>query len=233
MAAQKNWLPDDAVKKCVGCKKSFTFSRRKHHCRACGRLFCGDCSNKKVELPHMNLKGEQRACDYCFKVETKRLYWNTKGIPILQQGAIMSIIGRFTSDSRIIKLSDNHQTIEILDPNSKKLKDSFSLKSMDTIVSGKTTNNLKKSKNALSSQCFACVGSKTYEFEAGDKKTKQEWVKALEAILFVNKQVDPSELGKQAQDEYMANQYDKAKMKQFQKNQKKRDDIRKKYNLDK
>ena len=181
----------------------------------------------------MNLKGEQRVCDYCYNIETKRLYWNTKAVPILKQGAIMSLIGRFSSDSRMIKLSDNQQIIEILDPNNKKLKDSFSLKSIDTIVSGKTTNNLKKSKNALSTQCFAIVGNKTYEFEAGDKKTREQWVKGLNAILFINKQVDPKELGKQAQDQYMANQYDKAKMKQFQKNQKKRDDIRKKYNLDK
>ena len=57
----------------------------------------------------------------------------------MQKGAVMSVVGRFSSDSRMIKLSDNQQTIEILDPNSKKLKDSFSLKSMDTIVSGKTT----------------------------------------------------------------------------------------------
>ena len=144
----------------------------------------------------------------------------------------MNIVGRFSSDSRMIKLSDNQQTIEILDVNSKKLKDSFSLKSIDTIASGKTTNNLKKSK-AISTACFAIIGNKAYEFEAADKKTRDIWVKALQAIVFVNKQVDPKELGKQAQDQYMANQYDKAKMKQFQKNQKKRDAIRQKYKLDK
>ena len=60
MAAQRNWLPDDASKGCVGCSKAFSFSRRKHHCRACGRLFCNGCSDKKVELPHMGLKGPQR-----------------------------------------------------------------------------------------------------------------------------------------------------------------------------
>eukprot|EP00483_Globobulimina_turgida_P009630 UN09649 len=58
------------------------------------------------------------------------------------------------------------------------------------------------------------------------------WKNALEAILFVNKQVDPKEIGQQAQDQYRATQYDKAKTKQFAKNQKKRDDIRKKYTLD-
>ena len=72
----------------------------------------------------MNLKGQQRVCDYCYKIETKRLYWNSK-VPLLQQGAIVQSVGRFSSDSRMIKLSDNQQTIEILDPNSKKIKDSW------------------------------------------------------------------------------------------------------------
>eukprot|EP00483_Globobulimina_turgida_P009577 UN09596 len=232
MAQQKTWLPDDATKNCVGCKKSFTFSRRKHHCRACGRLFCGDCSTDKIELPHRGLKGQQRVCAYCFSIEKQRLYWNTKGVPALQSGSIMLIHNRFSSDSRLIKLSDNQQTIEILESNGKKLKDSFSLNSCDHIVSGKTTANLKKAKNVTASACFAIVGKKTYEFEAADRRTREMWKNALEAILFVNKQVDPKEIGKQAQDQYMATQYDKSKTKQFAKNQKKRDGIRKKYNLD-
>ena len=45
-----------------------------HHCRACKRLFRRDCSNKRVALLHMNLKGEQGVCDYCYRVETRRLY---------------------------------------------------------------------------------------------------------------------------------------------------------------
>eukprot|EP01147_Barroeca_monosierra_P010327 gene10327-2468_t len=54
------------AKECNSCQKSFTFSRRKHHCRACGRTFCGTCSNHKDELPpQYGLKGPQRTCDIC------------------------------------------------------------------------------------------------------------------------------------------------------------------------
>ena len=64
MAAQKNWLPDDASKGCVGCNKAFSFSRRKHHCRACGRLFCNDCSNKKIDeknvFKHKNMINDMK-----------------------------------------------------------------------------------------------------------------------------------------------------------------------------
>merc|ERR1712013_567834 len=106
------------------------------------------------------------------------------------------------------------------------------LSAMASVATGKTTTNLKRAKKVSAMQCFAVVCAKTFEFECGDKKTRDLWVKALEAKLFVNKQVDPKELGKRAREQYQATQYDKAKTKQFAKNQKKRDDLRRKYKLD-
>ncbi|CAB4006388.1 rabenosyn-5-like [Paramuricea clavata] len=38
------WISDDDAKLCFGCKKSFTIARRKHHCRLCGQVICGKCS---------------------------------------------------------------------------------------------------------------------------------------------------------------------------------------------
>ncbi|XP_028398356.1 rabenosyn-5-like [Dendronephthya gigantea] len=38
------WKSDDDAKLCFGCKKTFTISRRKHHCRLCGQVICGKCS---------------------------------------------------------------------------------------------------------------------------------------------------------------------------------------------
>lgn len=33
------WMPDENCKECYTCRKSFTFLRRKHHCRICGMSF--------------------------------------------------------------------------------------------------------------------------------------------------------------------------------------------------
>lgn len=46
-----SWVPDDAVTTCYLCKKSFSLWRRKHHCRACARIFCYECSSKSIVLP--------------------------------------------------------------------------------------------------------------------------------------------------------------------------------------
>ena len=37
------WLDDDSQSECFGCGGVFGMIRRKHHCRSCGRLFCGLC----------------------------------------------------------------------------------------------------------------------------------------------------------------------------------------------
>lgn len=37
------WQPDSAVSNCNLCKSSFSFLNRRHHCRKCGRIYCGNC----------------------------------------------------------------------------------------------------------------------------------------------------------------------------------------------
>lgn len=45
------WEQDEMVSTCKICLKDFNVSRRKHHCRRCGGIFCNDCSDNKMPLP--------------------------------------------------------------------------------------------------------------------------------------------------------------------------------------
>jgi len=38
------WQPDSKAERCKKCKKAFLFFTWKHHCRACGLIFCGNCT---------------------------------------------------------------------------------------------------------------------------------------------------------------------------------------------
>ena len=40
-----SWLPEESVKLCPNCARSFNLTRRKHHCRLCGSIMCADCSD--------------------------------------------------------------------------------------------------------------------------------------------------------------------------------------------
>ncbi|CAK4071774.1 unnamed protein product [Aphanomyces euteiches] len=50
---------------CALCAATFSFTKRRHHCRACGHSVCGAHSRHKVPLDHS--PGDTfRVCDDCF-----------------------------------------------------------------------------------------------------------------------------------------------------------------------
>ncbi|XP_065568670.1 RUN and FYVE domain-containing protein 1-like isoform X2 [Artemia franciscana] len=64
------WIDDDLVTHCKLCNKPFNLTRRKHHCRKCGEIFCGDCSSKQRILPELPHK-PVRVCDTCFSSDSE------------------------------------------------------------------------------------------------------------------------------------------------------------------
>ena len=87
-----SWVPDEAAPECSSCKTPFTFVRRRHHCRNCGRvrhtdlttlfsqyvsvvlmikivgfqIFCGRCSSNCVPLPQYGIDKPVRVCNNCY-----------------------------------------------------------------------------------------------------------------------------------------------------------------------
>ncbi|XP_019572515.2 RUN and FYVE domain-containing protein 1 [Rhinolophus sinicus] len=57
------WLKDDEATRCKQCEKEFSISRRKHHCRNCGHIFCNTCSSNELALP--SYPKPVRVCDSC------------------------------------------------------------------------------------------------------------------------------------------------------------------------
>ncbi|XP_060082320.1 zinc finger FYVE domain-containing protein 9-like [Ylistrum balloti] len=58
------WIPDAEAPLCMGCEAKFTFTKRRHHCRACGKVFCSTCCNLRSRLEYMENK-EARVCLSC------------------------------------------------------------------------------------------------------------------------------------------------------------------------
>ncbi|NXK67164.1 ZFY16 protein, partial [Sylvietta virens] len=61
---QPLWVPDSEAPNCMNCQVKFTFTKRRHHCRACGKVFCGSCCKRKCKLLYM--EKEARVCTCCY-----------------------------------------------------------------------------------------------------------------------------------------------------------------------
>ncbi|XP_075756618.1 RUN and FYVE domain-containing protein 1 isoform X1 [Pelodiscus sinensis] len=64
------WLKDDEATHCKQCEKEFSISRRKHHCRNCGDIFCNTCSSNELALP--SYPKPVRVCDTCHTLLLQR-----------------------------------------------------------------------------------------------------------------------------------------------------------------
>uniref|UniRef100_A0A3P8ZAP5 FYVE-type domain-containing protein n=1 Tax=Esox lucius TaxID=8010 RepID=A0A3P8ZAP5_ESOLU len=101
---QPPWVPDSEAPNCMNCWQKFTFTRRRHHCRACGKVYCAVCCNRRCKLKYLDK--EARVCVLCFEAihrgcprEQKRV-WFADGI--LPNGEVadttrLSVTGRRSS----------------------------------------------------------------------------------------------------------------------------------------
>ncbi|XP_072236501.1 RUN and FYVE domain-containing protein 2 isoform X3 [Leuresthes tenuis] len=64
------WLKDKEATHCKLCEKEFSISRRKHHCRNCGEIFCNSCSDNELPLPAS--PKPVRVCDTCHALLLQR-----------------------------------------------------------------------------------------------------------------------------------------------------------------
>lgn len=69
VCAPPEWVPDCLAGECMLCSAVFTVMRRRHHCRRCGRVFCGRCSSGSVPLIRYGYRLPVRVCDTCYAIE--------------------------------------------------------------------------------------------------------------------------------------------------------------------
>ncbi|XP_067631089.1 zinc finger FYVE domain-containing protein 16 [Eurosta solidaginis] len=66
------WVPDNMAVGCMQCQAKFTMIKRRHHCRACGKVLCSVCCSQKFKLEFLSNAGEVRVCLQCYLILTQR-----------------------------------------------------------------------------------------------------------------------------------------------------------------
>ena len=59
------WVADKKAKNCSACGFQFNVIVRRHHCRACGKLFCQHCSQERWSIPKYEYHSPVRVCVDC------------------------------------------------------------------------------------------------------------------------------------------------------------------------
>ncbi|KAK3913879.1 Zinc finger FYVE domain-containing protein 9 [Frankliniella fusca] len=76
------WVPDADAPYCMQCDQKFTVLKRRHHCRACGKVLCSRCCSEKAHLKYTN--AEARVCVPCKSI----LLGGSSGLPISPQRSL-------------------------------------------------------------------------------------------------------------------------------------------------
>ncbi|KAL7718715.1 A kinase anchor protein [Entamoeba marina] len=66
------WQEDKSTDVCGICKSSFGIITRRHHCRRCGKVFCGGCCKENVLMKNLGFDKPERVCANCYKIEKQQ-----------------------------------------------------------------------------------------------------------------------------------------------------------------
>lgn len=119
------WMPDHSCRVCYECDSQFTVFNRRHHCRLCGRIFCGKCTANSIPAPSDDPKGRRedweriRVCNFCFKQWEQELAASDNGLRISSPGlspsaSVMSLVSTKSSGTT----GNNSDTVGLLVPYS-------------------------------------------------------------------------------------------------------------------
>eukprot|EP01029_Cantina_marsupialis_P022906 TRINITY_DN562_c0_g1_i1.p1 TRINITY_DN562_c0_g1~~TRINITY_DN562_c0_g1_i1.p1 ORF type:complete len:236 (-),score=41.65 TRINITY_DN562_c0_g1_i1:140-847(-) len=187
-----DWVPDQDVTNCQGCTAKFSFTRRKHHCRGCGGIYCASCSSNKA----MVNEKLQRVCEGCYKYficETKA----TIHMPLLLDGLMFRKHGRtgFPHD-RFVFLSDDKEKICY---KAKSLlrgrTEEFPLRQCERVIIGQKTPVLERSGTPENAHLYVSLmfAFDSLDLEAPSRSLRDRWFEALSWAVERLKVVPPNE----------------------------------------
>lgn len=101
------WMADSEVQRCCYCNQRFDFIHRRHHCRACGQIFCESCVKNFRIVRTVSESTPVRVCFSCVqlmdegteKYEEDDIYLDGEviGMPTSHKDSTTSIFGKMRS----------------------------------------------------------------------------------------------------------------------------------------
>ncbi|CAN7984841.1 unnamed protein product [Ixodes hexagonus] len=118
------WTPDRERADCVRCQCKFDLITRRHHCRRCGRVYCGSCCGRRLPLQRMCFVDPVRVCQDCSPATLRENDFYDRHLKLLLKGApfLVSVspeVDLGSATAHCCRLSVDHRVIEMESSHSK------------------------------------------------------------------------------------------------------------------
>ena len=160
------------AKVCWECKRGFSLTLRRHHCRRCGHCFCDRCSSKHIALPRMAYREPVRVCESCYEEERD---WQLRE---QDERFAMAAAGNVSLLASPPHLSTGSSTSHLLPDND----DGGDATSTSPQLPTRTIRNFTLP-SSHRSNLFAIKNSeRELWLQADTAATRREWVAAIRAV---------------------------------------------------
>lgn len=244
MSSTGDWIPDDEGDVCNRCFKQVKpglFTSGKHHCRRCGQMVCGKCSQHKISLARLGQGAEPvRICDHCCAHEARRTACLSQYIPKLMQGSVFikypgqDSTGMGKAHPRIVRLSSDQTSFVWHKQGDNNPKEAACIVVnevtgiMPNLTSQKARRIVKQSGKA--NCCFSVVAaSRSLDLECGSPEERDAWIKCFGEFVQYAKLETPEVMRIKSQQELNKQAAREEAQKERQERQRHRNELRKKY----
>ncbi|XP_065178032.1 uncharacterized protein LOC135808733 [Sycon ciliatum] len=173
------WVPDDEASECQYCKRGFSATNRRHHCRMCGDVFHGgECSTPRGPTDH-----RVWVCRFCYDYYHKfknTLFHGAQFILHREEGISETVVMKLEGEGvdMCVRWTPTKQTLK------SKMRGDQRMIMLQNITSIETGARLQRTGDT--SCCFRIVTSREItQLEALSYGSQQDWVAGLRAAVFV------------------------------------------------
>ncbi|OQR82726.1 hypothetical protein ACHHYP_15623 [Achlya hypogyna] len=168
------WEDDDVVDACTGCNVAFGLFHRKHHCRACGHVFCGSCANDFEKLLKCDLTTPVRICQRCSPSVLRENDFYDRFLPLLRAGECFVKYGFILDRCVKLVLIDNSLQYQTIDLNTQQHSGDTKIIMLETISGVEALEQLT---------LLIKTPSQTHKLGAPSVSTRDDWVAAVQAAV--------------------------------------------------
>ena len=105
------WIEDLNIRTCFICRKSFSNSLRKHHCRLCGKVLCSNCTRDKIYTP--SGRDPVRCCIPCADFRSRFLCEAHVSKDIVNNNVVPILVNRKNSRDSFLSITSLGETHEV------------------------------------------------------------------------------------------------------------------------